>query len=189
MSDAAGGERGARVAPMVVSIIVAYDQARVIGRDGGMPWHLPADLAHFKHTTMGHHLIVGRKTFASIGRKLPGRPMIVVSRGQPPLPEGVDLAPSLEAALDQARRAGESEAFVAGGGEIYRQALAAADRMYVTEIGEPVSLSAPDRGAQPGDVRFPAWDPGPWRQVEVVERAADEANPRPLRFLRYERLR
>ena len=98
---------------MKLSIIVAVATNNVIGRDNDLPWHLSADLRRFKRLTMGHHLLVGRKTFEAIGRPLPGRQMIVLSRGRPSLPESVKLAPSLEAAIDLARSAGETEAFVA----------------------------------------------------------------------------
>lgn len=172
--------------PIRVSLIVAYDGARVIGRDGDMPWHLPADLAHFKSTTMGQSLIVGRKTFESIGRALPGRRMIVVSRGRPELPVDVELSDSLEGALDLAQASADAEVFVAGGGEIYRRAFPMADRLYVTHIGD-----RPDETtrARPGDTLFPAWNSAEWVEKERRHRPADTANPRPLDFCVYDRRR
>lgn len=177
---------GSGVGPTRVSLIVAYDAARVIGRGGDMPWHLPADLAHFKTTTMGHTLIVGRKTFESIGRALPGRQMIVVSRGRPELPTGVELADSVEAAIDVARRSTDGDVFVAGGGEIYRRALPLADRLHVTHIGDSPGGTA---RALPGDTLFPEWDRTAWIERERRHRPADAANPRPLDFCVYERRR
>jgi dihydrofolate reductase len=181
-----GGSRAGGDAPNLVSLIVAYDGARVIGRDGGMPWHLPADLAHFKTTTMGHSLIVGRKTFESIGRALPGRRMIVVSRGRPTLPAGVELVDSLEGALELGRSSTGGEVFVAGGGEIYRRALPLAGRLYVTHIGD---LPGETTRALPGDTLFPAWDATAWIERECRHRLVDAANPRPLDFCVYDRRR
>ncbi len=162
---------------MRVSLIVAVADNGVIGDRGRLPWHLSADLKRFKALTMGHHLIVGRKTFAAIGRALPGRRTIVVSRGRPELPDGVALAPSLEAALEAARAAGESEAFVAGGAQIYRQALPLGDRLYLTRV----------HATPEGDAFFPAWDESAWRLVERQEGMADERSPLPHTFLVYDR--
>jgi len=115
------------------SIIVAASEAGVIGNRGGMPWRLPADLRRFKSLTMGHALIVGRKTYASIGKPLPGRKMIVVTRGAT-LPDGVVRADSMEAALQAAERLEREEVFIAGGAEIYALALPTADRLYLTRV-------------------------------------------------------
>ena len=175
---------------MRISIVVAYDETRLIGRAGDLPWRLPADLAYFKSLTMGHHLVLGRKTFDSIGRALPGRHMITVSRGQPLLPEGVVLANSLEEALDIARAAGEDEAFVAGGGEIYRQALKRANRIYVSHVGSTLDSGQGEEdseNSQPGDVRFPAWDAAQWVLTSCDTRIADEKNPRDIDFCIYDR--
>jgi dihydrofolate reductase len=148
-----------------------------------MPWHLPADLSHFKNTTMGHALIVGRKTFESIGRALPGRRMIVVSRGRPELPAEVELADSLERGFELVQG---TQVFVAGGGEIYRGALPFADRLFVTHIGDPPGETA---RALPGDTLFPEWDRAEWVETDHLHRPADAANPRPLDFCVYERRR
>ncbi|HEX4955691.1 MAG TPA: dihydrofolate reductase [Thermoanaerobaculia bacterium] len=162
---------------MKVSLIVAMAAHGVIGRDGGLPWHLPADLARFKRLTMGHHLIVGRKTWESIGRPLPGRRMVVVTRDPTFAVEGVESAESPEAALELVRAAGEEEAFVAGGADLYRALLPRADRIYLTEIEAEVA----------GDVHFPEWQREGWRRVAVEERAADDRNRHPLRFEVWER--
>jgi dihydrofolate reductase len=133
---------------------------------------------------MGHPLIVGRKTFESIGRALPGRQMVVVSRGTPELPAGVALAPSLEAAVARCADEGASEVFIAGGGEIYRRALALADRLIITHVGTAPGASAE---ARPGDTLFPQWDPADWVRTSGASRSADDANPRPLEFCVYDR--
>jgi dihydrofolate reductase len=168
---------------MRVAIIAAVADNGVIGRGGGLPWHLPADLARFKRLTLGHHLLMGRKTFESIGRALPGRTTVVLSRGRPELPAGVRLAASLAEALAVAEAAGDSEPFVAGGEAIYREALPRAGRLYLTRVH-----AAPD-----GDARFPPVDletpASLWRRVESESRPADAANPLPLTFEVYERRR
>lgn len=162
---------------MKLSIIVAVADNGVIGRGDDLPWRLPADLARFKNLTMGHHLLLGRKTFESIGRPLPGRTMVVISRASPELPVGVVLANSLEQAIQIARAAGDEEAFVAGGAEIYRLALPRADRLYLTLV----------HGTFEGDTSFPGWDEASWKLVSQEDHAADGVNPLPYSFLVYTR--
>jgi dihydrofolate reductase len=162
---------------MKLSIIVALADDGIIGRDNALPWHLPADLERFKHLTMGHHLIMGRKTFESVGRALPGRTMLVLSRSRPALPEGVRRVASLEEAIDTASAAGDEEAFVAGGAEIYRQALPRADRLYVTRVHARVE----------GDTRFPELDEGAWRIVAREVRHPDARHLHAYTFLDYVR--
>jgi dihydrofolate reductase len=162
---------------MKVALVAAVDEDGVIGRAGELPWHLPADLARFRRLTTGHHLIVGRRTWESIGRPLPGRRMVVVSRGAPPLPDGVARATSLAAALDLARLAGETEVMVGGGGEIYRAALPLADRVYLTRVHARVG----------GDTCFPTLDPREWREVSREDMAADDRNAHATTFLVLER--
>lgn len=157
---------------MRVSLIAALADNGIIGVDNRMPWHLPADLKRFKRLTMGHHLLLGRKTFDSIGRALPGRHMLVLTRGRPRLPEGVRRVPDLADALDHARAAGDDEVFVAGGAEIYRLALPAADRMYLTRVRAEVD----------GDVRFPPVEWADWKRVEAEHHRADERHEWPLTF-------
>ena len=163
---------------MRLSLIAAGADNRVIGRDNDLPWRLSADLQRFKTLTMGHHLLMGRKTFASLGRALPGRTMVVISRGQPSLPAGVRLAHSLDEAVEMARSNGDDEAFVAGGAEIYAQALPTADRLYLTRVHTSCE----------GDTLFPVWEPDKWRQVSREDRPADDRNAHPYSFLVYERL-
>lgn len=124
---------------MTVTIIAALAENRVIGREGALPWHLPADLAHFRAVTSGHPLIVGRRTWESIGRPLPGRTLIVVSRQPGYRADGCLVAGDLESALQLAAAApGGDEVFVAGGAELYRQALPLADRLLLTLVpGSP----------------------------------------------------
>lgn len=163
---------------MRVSIIVAVAENGVIGRDNDLPWHLSADLRRFKRLTMGHHLLMGRKTFDSIGRPLPGRHMVVISRGRPDLPDEILLAPSLERALAIAEQAGETEAFVAGGSQIYQLALPLADRLYLTRVHRNF----------PGDVRFPKFDESRWHLVDQEIHEADESTPFGFTFATLDRI-
>lgn len=162
---------------MRVSIIVAVADNGVIGRDGQLPWHISADLKRFKAMTMGHHLIMGRKTFDSVGRPLPGRKTIVVTRNRDFRFPDVLTAGSVESALLLAQ--GDDEAFIAGGAEIYAQVLHRADRMYLTRVhAEPE-----------GDVVFPEFDDvNEWRLVDSEHCEADEKNQYPYSFLTYERI-
>jgi dihydrofolate reductase len=137
---------------MTVTLIAAVGANRAIGRDNGMPWHLPEDLAHFKRTTLGHTLVMGRRTYDSIGRTLPGRTTVVVTRQAGWSAPGVLVAHSLEQALEMADG---GEVFVAGGGEIYALALPLAEAMVLTEVEQ-----SPE-----AEVFFPDVDPGDWRQV------------------------
>jgi dihydrofolate reductase len=147
---------------------------RVIGDGNRLPWRLPEDLARFKRLTMGGTLILGRKTYESIGRPLPGRKMVVVSRQPGYAPEGVLVARSIAEALD---RAGEGNVWIAGGAEIYRQALDKAERLYLTRIEAEVS----------GDAFFPEIDEAVWHLVEEERREAGEGFPYPYQFEVWER--
>ena len=157
---------------MIVSLIAAMDRRRGIGCDNQLPWRLPADMLRFRALTMGHHLIVGRKTFASIGKALPGRRMIVVTRDESFRAAGCLIAHSVDEATAAARDAGESEVFIGGGAEIYAQTIATADRMYLTLLDAEVTA----------DAFFPAFDEREWLEVESVQRPADEKNPYALTF-------
>jgi len=160
----------------VIAIVAAMANQRVIGADNRLPWRLPADLKRFKALTMGHVLVMGRKTFDSIGRALPGRVTIVVTRQPDWRVEGVERAGSFDEAL---ARAGEREVFVVGGAEIYALALPRADRMHLTVIDADFE----------GDVRFPAFDEAAWRLV-AEERCAPSAEfPHAYRYLTYEAAR
>lgn len=157
---------------MIVSLIAAVDREGGIGFQNQIPWDLPGDLARFKKITMGHHLILGRKTFQSIGGPLPGRQMIVLSRNPVFDAEGCQTASSLPEAIEQARSRGEGEVFVIGGGEIYQQALPLADRLYLTQVG--ASLEA--------DAHFPDWQESDWEEICGQEFSPDERNPYPISF-------
>lgn len=147
---------------------------RVIGVGGKMPWHLPADLRHFRQVTGDRPLIMGRRTWEAIGRALPGRTSIVLSRGSLDLPAGVAHADTLEAALELA---GPGDVMIIGGGELYRQTLPLAARMELSFVD-----------AEPeGDTTFPEWDAGEWRLVSMRARPADEKNAFRLVFCRFER--
>lgn len=148
----------------------------VIGHRGGLPWHLPADLRRFKRLTIGHPVIMGRRTFDSIGRKpLPGRRNIVMTRDPTYRPSGVEVAGSLDDAL---RLAGDAdEVFVAGGEAVYRAALPIADRLYLTVVHARVE----------GDTRFPLFDESEWRLVADERHDADARHPHALTFRTFER--
>lgn len=137
---------------MIVSLVAAMGENRVIGRGDALPWHLPEDLRRFRELTWGHTVIMGRTTYLSIGRPLPNRRMLVLSRSPSFRPSGVESFPGIDAAL--AACAGEEEVFVCGGAEVYRAALPRADRIYLTVIHREYE----------GDVRFP---PVPEAFVEV----------------------
>ncbi|MFQ5930282.1 MAG: dihydrofolate reductase, partial [Acidobacteriota bacterium] len=135
---------------MRLSIIAAVSANQVIGHNNRLPWRLPADLKRFKSLTMGHHLLVGRKTFESIGRPLPGRTTVVITHRNDYAPKGVLVAHSLNEAVKMA--SGDDEVFIAGGAQIYRQTLARADRLYLTLIHEDFE----------GDAYFPQFDESDW---------------------------
>jgi dihydrofolate reductase len=165
-----------------LALIAAVARNGVIGAGDALPWRLSSDLKRFKALTMGKPLIFGRKTFQAIGRALPGREIIVVTRDEAYAPEGVEVARDIDAALRlaeaKAGAAGVDEVVVAGGGEIYAQTIARAGRLYVTEVD-----LAPE-----GDARFPGIDPALWREVrrEPGERGPrDEAD---FAFVEYQRV-
>lgn len=152
---------------MHISLIVAMDRARGIGVAGGLPWRLSADLQFFKQTTLGHTLIQGRRTWEAIGRPLPGRRMVVVTRRQGySVPDGVHVCGSLEAALDLARAAGDDEAFVGGGAGLFAAALPLADRIYLTRVDAETR----------SDTFFPDFDETAWTRRLLFEHPEDERN-------------
>jgi dihydrofolate reductase len=157
---------------VIISIIAAMDRKRGIGVDNKLPWRLSADLKRFRELTMGHHIIVGRKTFESIGRPLPGRRMIVVTRDVNYKTEGCDVAHSVEEAINLAREGGEIEAFICGGAEIYAQTIGVADRMYLTLIDAEVAA----------DTFFPEFDEKEWSEQESSYQPTDEKNQYPFTF-------
>ena len=171
MSDDAERARPARL-----SLIVAMARNRVIGRGGRLPWRLPADQQRFKALTMGHHIVMGRKTWESIGRPLPGRESVVVTRNKAYQAAGATVVGSLAEALALAR--GDPETFVIGGEELYREALPLAERIYLTELEDDY----------PGDAFFPPLADGEWRAVQREGHPAQSAEPA-WNFVVYERVR
>lgn len=148
------------------------DEKRGIGYKNRLPWYLSSDLKRFKKLTMNHHVIMGRKTFESIGKVLPGRTMIIISRNKSFEAEGCLVAHSLEGAIALAQKEGEDEAFVIGGATIYRMALPRADRLYLTQV----------HAATKADVFFPEWDEGEWVEAQRIELPVDEKNQYPTTF-------
>jgi dihydrofolate reductase len=157
---------------VIVSIIAAMDGKRGIGVNNRLPWRLSADLKRFRELTMGRHIIVGRKTFESIGKPLLGRRMIVVTRDKSYRAEGCDVVHSVKDAIDLARDRGESEVFICGGAEIYAQTIGVADRMYLTLIDAEVVA----------DAFFPYFDESEWIERESFHQSADEKNQYPFTF-------
>ena len=160
---------------MTTAIIVAMGSNRVIGRDNGMPWHLPADLKHFRQTTLGKPVLMGRKTHESIGRPLPERMNIVITRDRDYDAPGCTVVHSVEEAL---QAAAGGEVMVIGGAECYRQVLPRADTIYLTLIHH----------AFEGDTRFPELPDAEWREVARVDHPPDERNPYPYSFIKLERV-
>ncbi|MGH8597027.1 MAG: dihydrofolate reductase [Gammaproteobacteria bacterium] len=159
-----------------ISIVVAYAANRVIGRGGIIPWHLSEDLKRFRRITMGHHIVMGRKTWESIGRLLPGRNHIIISRKPDYGVRGATVVESLDAAI--AAAGSDTDIFIIGGGEIYALVLPVADRILATELGR----------AYEGDTYFPELEMGIWRE-SARESAYDEAAGIGYSFVTYERAR
>jgi dihydrofolate reductase len=169
---------------MDIAIYVAIAENGVIGRKGGLPWRLSSDLKRFKADTMGKPIVMGRKTWESIGRPLPGRLNIVVSRNPRYRAEGAETVQSLDDAIRLAEVRGRcmpdaTEICIVGGGELYAQALPRADRLHVTHV-----LASPD-----GDTRFPPIDPQIWTEVRSENHPAGERDSHATRYVVYERKR
>ena len=163
---------------MKVSILAALSTNNVIGRDNQVPWRLSTDLKRLKALSMGHHVVMGRKTYDSVGRPLPGRTNVVITRQADYAPEGVVVVHALEDALHVARDANETEVFILGGAEIYRQAMHRCDRMYLTRVHADVE----------GDTWFPDFDDvTEWKLTDAEHFDADEKNEYPFSFLTYDR--
>lgn len=162
---------------MKINIIVAVSQDGAIGRGNSLLWHLPGDMKFFRETTTGHPVIMGRKTFESIGRPLPRRTNIVISRGEPELPEGVVLAHSLDEALAAAAEGCAAECFILGGGQIYAAAMRVADTLYITRV-----LASVDDA----DTFFPTIDPSQWKISSESEVFTDPESGIQYRFEKYD---
>lgn len=162
---------------MEVAIIVAMAKNRVIGNGTKIPWHLPADFKHFKKTTMGCPIIMGRITHESIGRPLPGRKNIVVTRNPKTSFEGAESAKSMESVIQRCKSDGCKKVFVIGGAEIYREAIPQADRLFITQVDAEVD----------GNVYFPELQLDHWRLVSSSEYKKDDKNQYDMQFLEYVR--
>ncbi len=160
---------------MIVSLIAAMDRNRLIGQGAGLPWKLSADLRYFKKTTMGHHLILGRKTFETLKGPLPGRDIIVVTRQSGYRSDFAKTVSTIEDAL--ALCEGDEEPFIAGGAEIYRMALPLTHRMYLTHIEARFE----------GDTWFPKWNEEEWNVISRDKHEPDEKNQWKFSFVVYER--
>ena len=160
---------------MSVSLVVAHAENRTIGRSGRLPWHLPDDLKYFKRLTTNHTIVMGRRTYESIGRPLPNRRSIVISRDPAFRANGVEVARSLEKALAMA--AGDDEVFIIGGAEVFERGIELADRIYLTMIHADVE----------GDVQFPPIDEAEWEAVKRQYHAADDRHAYAFTFITYQR--
>jgi dihydrofolate reductase len=162
---------------MVLSIIVAAAENNVIGRDNGLVWRLSADLKRFKALTTGHTILMGRKTYESVGKALPNRRNIVISRNPDYKAAGCEVVRGVEEALELTK--GEDEVFVTGGGTIYKELWDKADRLYLTVVHQECE----------GDTVIPPVDPGKWKEVSREEHQADEKNECDYTFINYERIK
>lgn len=160
---------------MIFSLIAAMDNNRLIGKDNDLPWHLPADLQHFKSVTMSKPILMGRKTYDSIGRPLPGRQNIVLTRSSNVQIEGVTVVNSIGDAVKAAQNV--EEVMVIGGSSIYELVLPEVDRMYLSYVD----------GEFEGDAWFPEFDEGEWEIIEEQTQTADEKNAHACRFVTYQR--
>jgi dihydrofolate reductase len=159
----------------MISLIAAMARNRIIGKDNDMPWHLPADLAHFKRVTMGKPVIMGRRTYESIGFPLPGRKNVVITRNADYAPEGIVVVDSVEAALSEVSEA--DEVMIIGGGQLYREMLPHADRLYLTLIQADIE----------GDTEFPDYTVFEWNEIDREVYEADDNNAYDLEFVTLEK--
>lgn len=163
---------------MRLSIIAALSTNNVIGLANGIPWRQSNDLKRLKSMTMGHHMIMGRKTWDSLGKPLPGRIMVVITRREDFAPEGAIVVKSLEEAIELVEKSGDDEPFIAGGAEIFALSMHRADRMYLTRVHAEIE----------GDTFFPEFDDvTEWHLIDSEHFEADEKNEHPYSYLTYER--
>ncbi len=162
---------------MLISIVAAVDQKGGIGRDNRLPWHLSDDLKHFRRLTIGHHVLMGRKTYESSQGKMPGRKLIVLSRSTGLLAPDVKIVSSLEAGIKFAQDAGEAELFIIGGAQVFAQALPFANHIYYTEVRA-------DAGA---DTFFPVFDRSQWKESSRLDFPAGPKNDYPFSILHLEK--
>ena len=165
---------------MILSFIVAISENNAIGKDNQLPWYLPEDLKFFKRTTMGKPVVMGRKTYESLGKPLPGRLNIVVSgKKDLALPEGVLLYSDLDKAIDRLQQEATEEGFIIGGGQIFAETMPIADRMYITRVHTEISDA---------DAFFPEIDHTHWKMVWEEKHEADEKHKYPYTFQQFERI-
>ena len=162
---------------LILSAIVAMAENRVIGKNNQLPWHLPADLNHFKAITSGHPILMGRKTYESIGKPLPNRTNIIITRDNGYLAPGCVVVTSIEAALQQASAENSDEMFIIGGAEVYRQLWPHIQRIYLTLVHQEFE----------GDAFFPELNRNEWKQIHYETYPANEKNPYPYTFLRLDK--
>lgn len=170
-----------KIQQVIISAIVAMDKNRVIGKDNDMPWHLSDDFKYFKKTTLNHHIIMGRKCFESIGRPLPKRTNIILTRNPFYLVSNCLVMSSLEEALSLAEENGDDEPFICGGGQIYEMGLPFCDRLYITEVDTEVEGNKEDL------IYFPEIDKENWEMVWEEQHPKDERHEHAFTFKRYER--
>lgn len=164
---------------MIISQIVAVSLNSVIGKNGGLPWHMPTDMAYFKNKTWGHHIVTGRRNYEAEGKALPGRINIVLTRKSDyQISDGI-VVNELEDAIDIAHKSGEKELFIVGGEQIYKLAMPVTERIYLTRIHADLD----------GDTFYPELDMNTWEEVFIDRRKADENNPYDYDFIVYERQR
>ncbi|MFD2045815.1 dihydrofolate reductase [Ornithinibacillus salinisoli] len=161
----------------MISLLLAMDRNNVIGANNDLPWHLPNDLKFFKEVTTGNTIIMGRKTFESIGRSLPNRRNVVLSQNQTAFPDGVEVIRDIDTILQWNESNPTEEYFVIGGGALFEQILPFSDRMYITEIDE----------AFEGDTYFPAISMDEWIQTSKIKGEKNEKNPYDYYFIQYDR--
>ena len=161
---------------MQIALIAAMAENRIIGKENSLPWRLPEDLRHFRKLTLGKPIIMGRRTYESLGKPLPGRRNIVVTANQHYLADGCVIVHSLEQALDQSAAA--PEAMIIGGATLYAEALPRACRMYLTLVHQVFA----------GDVSFPEFDPSAWREVEREDHEPGDLNPFAYSFITLDRI-
>ena len=165
---------------MIISLIAALTENRVIGKNNDLPWHLPDDMKYFMQTTKGHHVIMGRKNYDSIPEKfrpLPNRTNIVVTRQKNFTAPDCTIVYAIETGLEVAKLAGETEVFIIGGSEIYNQGFPLANRLYLTEI----------RARIEGDTYFPEFNKNQWKEVSRTHHLSDERHKFPFDFVVFER--
>jgi dihydrofolate reductase len=163
---------------VIISIIAAVDERGGIGRENRLPWHLSDDLKHFRRLTMGHHVLMGRKTYQGSAGKMPGRKLIVLSRDPKFAAEDAHVVSSFDEGVEFARTAGEQELFVIGGAQVFAQALPVAQRFYLTQVHADAKA----------DVHFPTYDRAEWKELERNEFSAGPKNDHAFSIIHLERV-